>query len=55
MSTKSTQVVVVSDKKVRCDGNEVSSGHPLVYLNMGEKDNIDCPYCGCKFTLKKSK
>ncbi len=51
---KPIQIVVVDNKKVSCDGSESKSSHPLVYLNMGDKDSVECPYCGCKFTTKKS-
>ncbi|MFT6332335.1 MAG: putative Zn-finger protein [Lentimonas sp.] len=51
---KPNQVIVVSDKKVRCDGSEIASSHPLVYLNMGEKNQVVCPYCNCSFKLKQS-
>jgi uncharacterized Zn-finger protein len=47
------EVVVVGSKKVSCDGSSSQSSHPLVYLNMGEKDNVVCPYCSKYFTTKK--
>lgn len=40
----------VDSKKVSCD---CYSTHPLVYLNMGEKDSITCPYCSKYFTIEK--
>jgi uncharacterized Zn-finger protein len=46
------EVVVVDDKKVSCNGDKGSSSHPLVYLNMGEKNEIDCPYCSRQFQLR---
>jgi uncharacterized Zn-finger protein len=48
------EVIVVDKKKVSCNGNKDSSAHPLIYMDMGEKDNIVCPYCSCYFTTKKS-
>lgn len=42
----------VTQKHVNCNGGEGSSGHPKIYLNMGEKDFIICPYCGFKFIFK---
>jgi uncharacterized Zn-finger protein len=47
------EVVVVDNKKVSCDGSSSQSNHPLIYLNMGEKDNVVCPYCSKYFTTKK--
>jgi uncharacterized Zn-finger protein len=37
---------------VACDGDEGSLGHPRVYLNMGAKQDVECPYCGRRFVLK---
>ncbi len=42
----------VKSKKVSCDG-EIDD-HPLVYLNMGEKDFVTCPYCERYFTIDNS-
>lgn len=47
----SLEVVRVNSKKVSCDGNGGASSHPLVYLNMGEKDHVICPYCGKYFEI----
>lgn len=48
------EIVFVDSKKVSCDGTKGISSHPLVYLNMGNKDNITCPYCSKFFTTKKA-
>jgi uncharacterized Zn-finger protein len=51
------EVIAVDSKKVTCDGINHKpadlSSHPLVYLNMGEKDFVVCPYCSKYFTTKK--
>jgi uncharacterized Zn-finger protein len=51
------EVIAVDSKKITCNGDNHkladASNHPLVYLNMGEKDNIVCPYCSKYFTIKK--
>ncbi len=44
--------VEVEDVKVVCDGGGGPLGHPRVFLNMGDKREIDCPYCGKRFVLK---
>lgn len=44
----------VVEKKVICNGESQNTGHPKIYLNMGEKNEITCPYCGSKFMLKKT-
>ena len=50
-----SDVLHVNSKKVSCDGGAGSSKHPLVYLNMGEKDFVICPYCSKYFSLNDSK
>ncbi len=40
----------VVSKKVSCDGSET---HPLVYLNMGNKTSVTCPYCSKFFTIEE--
>ena len=40
---------VESDKtEVSCNGGG-DLGHPRVYLNMGDKGEVECPYCDRKF------
>ena len=46
------EAVEVEDVKVVCDGGGGAVGHPRVFLNMGGKRQIDCPYCGRRFILK---
>lgn len=46
------EVVEVETATVACDGGEGPLGHPRVYLNMGDKGWIDCPYCDRRFVLK---
>lgn len=47
--------VVVSSKRVACDGGSrtlgATLGHPLVYLDMGEDDFVECGYCDRRFVL----
>lgn len=50
---KPVETVKVDKKKVSCDGGKGSLGHPKVYLEIGDKGQIDCPYCGKLFILKK--
>jgi uncharacterized Zn-finger protein len=56
MSLKNSplETLHVNSKKVACDGGQSSSEHPLVYLNMGKKDFVICPYCSKFFTIKQS-
>jgi uncharacterized Zn-finger protein len=46
------ETLEVASKVVACDGDNGPLGHPRVYLNMGEKDAVDCPYCGRRYKLK---
>lgn len=42
----------VETKRVACDGDEGALGHPRIYLEMGERTEVECPYCGRKYVLK---
>ncbi|WP_415013365.1 zinc-finger domain-containing protein [Brevundimonas sp.] len=43
--------IVVSTKRVACDGGGGALGHPLVYMDMGDEDFVECGYCDRRFTL----
>lgn len=44
--------IPVDTPVVSCSGGKGDSlGHPLVYLNMGEKGHVTCPYCSREFVL----
>jgi len=45
------EMVVVRSKRVACDGVGGALGHPRVYLEMGEGDFVECPYCDRRFVL----
>jgi len=45
------EIVEVKKTKVVCEGESAALGHPRVFLNMGDKREIDCPYCGRRFRL----
>ena len=47
------ETIVVEEPVVACDGGEGALGHPRVFLNMGAKAEIDCPYCGRRYVLKE--
>jgi uncharacterized Zn-finger protein len=42
--------IVVATKRVACDGGG-ALGHPLVYLDMGGEDFVECGYCDRRFVL----
>lgn len=52
MSMDSVEIVETRNAVVGCDGGGGALGHPLVYLNLAGKSEIDCPYCGRRFVLK---
>jgi uncharacterized Zn-finger protein len=45
------EIIVVRSKRVACDGVGGALGHPRVYLEMGEADFVECPYCDRRFVL----
>jgi uncharacterized Zn-finger protein len=46
---------IYTDKKVvACDGGKGAMGHPRVFLNMGEFEFADCPYCSRRYVLRKA-
>ncbi len=44
--------IMVDSRVVGCDGGGGALGHPLVYLNMGDEDEIYCPYCSRHFVFE---
>lgn len=46
-----TETVIVEDTTVGCDGGNGPLGHPMVYLSIGPKGAVECPYCSRRFTL----
>ena len=52
MPVEVPEIVEVEDTRVSCEGVGGALGHPKVYLEMGEKDFVECPYCDRRFVLK---
>lgn len=46
------ETVEVETTQVACEGDGGAGGHPRVYLNMGDKGFVECPYCDRRFELK---
>lgn len=44
------ETTYTSESTVACDGGQL--GHPRVFLNLGEKKQADCPYCGHRYLLQ---
>ena len=47
----SDQVIYTTQKSVACDGGGGNLGHPLVWLHLGDDNQIVCPYCSRHFVL----
>ena len=45
------EVVEVRSHRIACDGVGGALGHPRVWLEMGEADFVECPYCDRRFVL----
>jgi len=45
------EIIEVTTKRVACDGGGGALGHPRVFLEMGEKTEIVCPYCSRHYVL----
>lgn len=45
------EIVETDQTRVACDGGGGALGHPRVFLEMGDKGEVDCPYCGRHFKL----
>jgi uncharacterized Zn-finger protein len=46
------ETIEVESRVVACDGGNAALGHPRVFLNMGDADSVECPYCDRRFVLK---
>ncbi len=60
MSTETEQkmaseIIIVTDHKVACDGGGGVLGHPLTWYEMGDDDFVTCKYCDKVFVLKDGK
>lgn len=44
--------ILVTTKKIACDGGGGALGHPKVWYDMSEDDHVECKYCDRVFVLK---
>ncbi len=51
MMTDPPETVYVADRRVACDGGG-PLGHPRVFLEMGPKNRVECPYCDRLFVFR---
>lgn len=50
-STQNDDVIVVTGKRVACDGGGGALGHPKTWLDMGQDTEVTCKYCDRVFKL----
>ena len=43
--TEPPEIRYVTKRRIACDGDDGALGHPRVFLEMGEEDRVECPYC----------
>ncbi len=43
------EVVVVTSHRIACDGDGGALGHPRIFLELGDKPFVECPYCDRRF------
>ena len=46
------EVISVESTRVACDGGGGALGHPLVFMEMGDSDFVECGYCDRRFVLR---
>jgi uncharacterized Zn-finger protein len=46
------EIIPVETKIVACNGGGGALGHPAVYLNLGPKHQVECPYCSRLYVLE---
>jgi uncharacterized Zn-finger protein len=45
------EYIIVTSRRVKCDGGGGALGHPVVFYEIGEKDFVECLYCDRRFVL----
>jgi len=52
MSIDAPEIIMVTTRRVSCDGGGGALGHPRVWYEIGEDGYVECGYCDRKFVLK---
>ncbi len=45
------EVIIVTSRRIACDGVGGALGHPRVWLEMGEANFVECGYCDRRFVI----
>ncbi len=45
------ETIIVSEKRVACDGGGGALGHPRVFLEIDSTGEVVCPYCSRRYVL----
>ena len=51
MPVQAPEIVETDNTRVACDGGGGALGHPKVFLEMGDENAVECPYCDRRFVL----
>ena len=46
------ETILVNTRTVACNGGGGPLGHPRVFLNLGPKHQVECPYCSRLYVLE---
>ncbi len=52
MAVEAPEIIETDSTRVACDGGGGALGHPRVFLEMGDENAVECPYCDRHFVLK---
>ena len=46
------EIILTKKRKVSCNGHNLVTGHPLIYLEIKEQQ-IQCPYCSIIYKFEQ--
>jgi uncharacterized Zn-finger protein len=44
-----TEITYIKEDRVACAGNDLSMGHPRIFLDLTKTHQVICPYCSRTF------
>jgi len=56
LNTELHYTITVQDLPLSCPGKnmKIFDAHPRIFLSLGEKGEVSCPYCSAKYSLVAS-